>query len=137
MIELHMHLDGSLSIDNCKKLAELQNINITEEEIHNKMILSKECHDLNEFLTKFEFPISLIQSVESIKLAIKNLQDELLKQGIIYAEIRFAPQLHKRNGLSQEEVVKAAIEGLNLSELKCNLILCCMRGNNNYDENRS
>ena len=135
MIELHMHLDGSLSIDNCKKLAELQNINITEEEIRNKMVVSKGCHDLNEFLTKFELPISLLQTSEAIKIAVMNLQEELLEQGIIYVEIRFAPGLHTRNGLSQEDVIKAAIEGINSSKLRSNLILCCMRGNNNHDEN--
>lgn len=135
MIELHMHLDGSLSIDNCKKLAELQNINITEEEIRNKMVVSKGCHDLNEFLTKFELPISLLQTSETIKTAVMNLQEELLEQGIIYVEIRFAPGLHTRNELSQEDVIKAAIEGINSSKLRSNLILCCMRGNNNHDEN--
>ena len=135
MIELHMHLDGSLSIDNCKKLAELQNINITEEEIRNKMVVSKGCHDLNEFLTKFELPISLLQTSEAIKTAVMNLQEELLEQGIIYVEIRFAPGLHTRNELSQEDVIKAAIEGINSSKLRSNLILCCMRGNNNHDEN--
>lgn len=130
-----MHLDGSLSIDNCKKLAELQNINITEEEIRNKMVVSKGCHDLNEFLTKFELPISLLQTSEAIKTAVMNLQEELLEQGIIYVEIRFAPGLHTRNELSQEDVIKAAIEGINSSKLRSNLILCCMRGNNNHDEN--
>lgn len=135
MIELHMHLDGSLSIDNCKKLAKLQNINITEEEIRNKMVVSKGCHDLNEFLTKFELPISLLQTSEAIKTAVMNLQEELLEQGIIYVEIRFAPGLHTRNELSQEDVIKAAIEGINSSKLRSNLILCCMRGNNNHDEN--
>jgi adenosine deaminase len=134
MIELHMHLDGSLSIDNCKKLAELQNINITEEEIRNKMVVSKGCHDLNEFLTKFDFPLSLLQTKEGITNAVKNLEEELVEQGIIYAEIRFAPQLHVRKGLTVEEVVNAAIEGLKLSSLKSNLILCCMRGNN-HEEN--
>lgn len=135
MIELHMHLDGSLSIDNCKKLAELQNIIITEEEIRNKMVVSKGCLDLNEFLTKFELPISLLQTSEAIKTAVMNLQEELLEQGIIYVEIRFAPGLHTRNELSQEDVIKAAIEGINSSKLRSNLILCCMRGNNNHDEN--
>lgn len=136
LIELHLHLDGALSIDNCKKLAKLQNIDIpSDEEIYNMMTVSDSCHDLNEFLTKFEFPLSLLQTTEGIKNAVKNLQDELIEQGIIYAEIRFAPQLHLNKGLTQEEVVNAAIEGLNLSSLKSNLILCCMRGNNNHEEN--
>ena len=99
------------------------------------MTVKDGCRDLNEFLTKFAFPMSLLQTSEGIKNAVKNLEDELIEQGIIYAEIRFAPQLHTKSGLNQEEVVISAIEGQNLSKLKSNLILCCMRGNNNHDEN--
>ena len=134
LVELHLHLDGSLSIDNCKKIAKIQGINIDDKDISNMMV-SKGCHDLNEFLTKFEFPLSLLQTTEGIKNAVKNLQEELIEQGIVYVEIRFAPQLHTRKGLTEEEVVNAAIEGLNSSKLRSNLILCCMRGNNNHDEN--
>ena len=137
LVELHLHLDGALSINNCRKLAKIQNISIPEENnvIRNMMVVSDGCHDLNEFITKLEFPISLLQTSEGIKNAIINLQEELIEQGIIYAEIRFAPQFHLRKGLTQEEVVVAALEGLNSSRLRSNLILCCMRNNNNYDEN--
>lgn len=134
LIELHIHLDGALSIDNIKKIAKVQNIDIPGDVEISNMMIAKDCHDLNEFLTKFEFPTSLLQTKEGIINAVKNLQDELLEQGIIYTEIRFAPQLHTRKGLTQEEVIKAAIGGLNSSKLKSNLILCCMRGNN-FDEN--
>lgn len=137
LVELHLHLDGSLSIDNCKKLAKIQNIDIPNDdnEIINKMMVSPDCHDLNEFLSKFDFAVSLLQTTKGITNAIINLQNELLEQGLIYAEIRFAPQLHTSKGLTQDEVVNAAIEGLKNSKLKSNLILCCMRGNNNHNEN--
>ena len=137
LVELHLHLDGALSINNCRKLAAIQNIDISKDdnELSNLLMVSPNCHDLNEFLTKFEFPLTLLQTYEGIKESVKNLQDELIEQGIVYAEIRFAPQLHLSNGLTQEEVVASAIEGLNVSELRSNLILCCMRGNDNHDAN--
>ena len=137
LVELHLHLDGALSIDNCKKLAKIQNINIpsSDKQLHDILAVSSNCHDLNDFLTKFEFPLSLLQSSIGIKNAIINLQNELIKQGIVYVEIRFAPQLHTSKGLTQEEVVLSAIEGLKESKLRCNLILCCMRGDKNQDEN--
>ena len=137
LIELHLHLDGALSISNCRRLAKIQNIDIPEDdnEIYNIVMVKTGGLDLNKFLTKFEFSLSLLQTLDGIRNSIKNLQEELIEQGIIYAEIRFAPQLHLSKGLSQEEVVVAAIEGLNSSKLRSNLILCCMRNNNNYDEN--
>ena len=136
LVELHLHLDGALSVDNCKKIAKIQNIDLpSDDEISKMMIISDCSNNLNSFLDKFEFPLSLLQTCEGIKNAVKNLQEELIEQGIIYAEIRFAPQLHLRKGLNQDEVVRAAIDGLNLSKLRSNLILCCMRGNNNHDKN--
>lgn len=136
LVELHLHLDGALSIDNCKKIARIQNIDIPDDnEVSKMMIVSDGCNDLNEFLSKFAFPLSLLQTYEGIKNAVKNLEEELVLQGIVYAEIRFAPQLHTSECLNQDEVVRAAIEGLNSSKLRSNLILCCMRGNNNQDEN--
>ena len=58
---------------------------------------------------------------------------------MLYAEIRFAPQLHTKKGLTQDQVVKAAILGLQEalagSFFKAKLILCCMRGTDNLEEN--
>ena len=136
LVELHLHLDGALSIDNCKKIAKIQNIDLpNDNEILKMMMVSDGCKDLNDFLSKFKFPLSLLQTYEGIKNAVKNLENELALQGVIYAEIRFAPQLHTSECLTQDEVVRAAIEGLNSSKLRSNLILCCIRGNNNQDEN--
>lgn len=134
LVELHLHLDGALSIENIKKIAKIQSIDIPGDVEISNMMIAKNCHDLNEFLTKFEFPISLLQTKEIITNAVKNLQAELIEQGIIYVEIRFAPVLHTKKGLSQEEVINAVIESLDSSKLRSNLILCCMRGSN-YDEN--
>ena len=113
LVELHMHLDGAISLNNAKKIASLQGIDLpSDDEIHSRMQVSDNCHDLNEFLTKFDFPLSLMQTSIGIKNAVKNLSDELLDLGIMYVEIRFAPQLHMNKGLSMEEVVNATIEGL-------------------------
>lgn len=135
LVELHIHLDGALSIANCKALAKLQNIELPDDETLRQIItVSKDCHSLNEFLTKFEFSLSLLQTKEGIKNAVKNLGDELLEQGLMYAEIRFAPQLSTTT-LTQEEVVISAIEGINETNLDCSLICCCMRGSDNKQAN--
>lgn len=136
-IDLHLHLDGSLSLETVKELAEQQRIAIPEKdsEILEKLTVSENCQNLNEYLNKFAFPCSLLQTKEGITTAVYRLQEEL-RQQLLYAEIRFAPQKHCEKGLSQEEVVEAAIEGLNRSDFPANLILCCMRGENNDSENK-
>ncbi|MGN0612396.1 MAG: adenosine deaminase [Porcipelethomonas sp.] len=137
LIDLHLHLDGSLSVASARNLAELQGIEIDEDdnEIKNKLQVSEDCRDLNEYLEKFDFPCSLLQTEEAIAQAVYTLEEELKEQGLIYAEIRFAPQKHCDKGLTQSEVIEAAIEGMNRSDFKSNLILCCMRGDDNHEQN--
>ena len=137
LIDLHLHLDGSLSVKSVKELAALQNIEIpeNEEELLKLLRINDDCRDLTEYLEKFAFPGKLLHTKEALSLSVYNLCEELKEQGLIHAEIRFAPQLHTHKGLSQTEVVEAAIEGLNKSDFSAGLILCCMRGNDNHEEN--
>lgn len=137
LIDLHLHLDGSMSLDVARSLAKKQGIALPADdaELLYKLRVSEDCRDLNEYLERFELPLSLLQTYEAVKEATACLCDELAKDGLIYAEIRFAPQLHCQKGLTQKEVVLAAIEGVRSSKLHASLILCCMRGAENHKEN--
>ena len=135
-IDLHLHLDGSLPVATVRRLAAMAGKELPEEEKLLEMLqVSPGCRDLNEYLEKFSFPCSLLQTREAISLAVYDLMEKLKEQGLVYAEIRFAPQLHTLEGLSQREVVRAAVEGRNRSGFRANLILCCMRGDQNHQEN--
>ncbi len=94
-----------------------------------------ECESLNDFLKCFDLPLSLMQTEEGLEEAVYLVCENIKSQGVIYAEIRFAPQLHTQKGMTQEDAVKAALRGLSKSDLKANLILCCMRGEGNEKEN--
>mgnify|MGYP003304709685 CR=1 FL=1 len=49
MIDLHVHLDGSLSFEMVRKLAALQNMErYADEELFSKMVAPKDCQDLND-----------------------------------------------------------------------------------------
>lgn len=136
--ELHLHLDGAITVDIAKKLAEMQNIKLpykNDEELSKALAVEHDCKSLNDFLKCFDLPCSLLQTKEAINEAVYLVQENIKSQGVEYAEIRFAPQLHLEKGMNMEEVVEAALAGLKRSELKCNLILCCMRMKDNYDAN--
>lgn len=136
LIDLHLHLDGSMSLECARSLAQKQGIALPDDaELLNKLRVSEDCRDLNEYLERFDLPLSLLQTYDSVKEATARLCDELAESGLVYAEIRFAPQLHMQKGLTQKEVVEAAIEGLSIGKLKASLILCCMRGTDNREEN--
>lgn len=137
LIDLHLHLDGSLSLASVRELAAMQNIPVEpdDEKLLKMLQVGPDCKDLNEYLEKFAFPGSLLQKPEAITRSVENLRRELKEQGLIYAEIRFAPQLHLLQGLTQRQVVQAAVDGLKADGVKANLILCCMRGDKNREEN--
>lgn len=138
-LDLHFHLDGSITVEIAKQLAKLQNINLqAKDETHLiKMFTVKEgCASLRKFLKRFRAPSELLQTKEGISEAVYLVQENFKKRGGIYLEIRFAPQFHRFKGLSQEEVIQAALEGLKRSDLKCNLILCIMRRDDNKEMNR-
>ena len=132
-IDLHLHFDGSLSISNARALAALEGVDIPENEaeLRAALTVSPDCKDLGEYLTKFAFPLSLLQSEAAIEQGMYTLCRELDAEGCIYAEIRFAPQLHLDKGLDQKKVVEAAIRGFKRSAIDGGLILCCMRGDDN------
>ena len=137
LIDLHLHLDGSLSLASVRELARMQGISLESDDKKLLQVLQvgPDCRDLNEYLEKFAFPCSLLQKPETITRSVENLRRELKDQGLIYAEIRYAPQLHTLQGLNQRQVVQAAVDGLKADGVKANLILCCMRGEGIREEN--
>ncbi|MDO5403504.1 MAG: adenosine deaminase [Eubacteriales bacterium] len=133
-VDLHLHLDGSLSLKTVRKLAKMQNIEVPEDDgkLNKLLVCPSYCESLNQYLQCFDFPLQLLQTKAAVTESVRALISELKKENTIYAEIRFAPQLHCRKGLSQTEVVEAAIAGLD-GNMK--LILCCMRGKDNEEQN--
>ena len=138
MIDLHCHLDGAITVLAAKKLAEIQNIRLpfeNDEELESLLSVPESCESLTEFLKCFALPLTLLQTKEGITEAVKLILDEKAEEGMKYIELRFAPQLHCERGLSQEDAVLAALEGLKGSKVHCNLILCCMRGEKLTEKN--
>ncbi|MBR6514744.1 MAG: adenosine deaminase family protein [Clostridia bacterium] len=125
-IDLHLHLDGSLSENCVKELCRMQDIEIPKNLI-SMLRCPKDCRDLNEYLRCFEFPLTLLQTEDAITYAVEKLCYETDYR---YCEIRFAPQLHCKRGLTQSQVIEAARKGL---KENYRLILCCMRGGENEE----
>ena len=142
MVDLHLHLDGSLNPKNMLNMAQMAGVELPytdEEVIRTKMMVEPDCTNLGEYLEKFDLPLQLLQTTECIEYAVYELMRDLKEQGLCYGEIRYAPQLHLQKGLTQTEVVEATIRGRNKGiqdfGIIVNLILCCMRGDQNRAEN--
>lgn len=133
-IELHCHLDGSVRVSTIIDIAKKENIEIPsfKEEIVKKFIeVPKDCTSLNEYLKKFELPNKIMQSSYSLERIAFELLEDAASENIKYIEIRFAPQLHTKGGLSFDQVIKSVLKGVKKAEeiydIRGNLILGCMR----------
>ena len=123
-VELHLHLDGAVEPSILARLS-----NKPKDELIPELIAKDKCENLSEYLTKFDLPISYMQTKNNLKLIAQELVNYLEKENVIYSEIRFAPMFHTKEGLSYEEVVESVLEGLRTNNnVKTNLILCMMRG---------
>ena len=118
-------------------MASMQGITLPKEdrELAKQLTVPNDCESLNDFLKCFALPLSLMQTEEGLCEAVRLVADNIRSQGVIYAELRFAPQLHTESGMLQEEIVKAALAGISQTDLKVNLILCLMRGEGNESAN--
>lgn len=143
LIELHLHLDGSLRPETVWELAKEQDIKLpanTVDEVRDQMQVPEDCRTLEEYLTRFDLPLLVLQTREALERAAFELTEDLAKEGVTYAEIRFAPQLSIKGGMTQEQAVEAAIEGVKRGmeqypSIRVGLILCCMRGEDNEEWN--
>src|SRR5271170_6267432 len=126
-IELHLHLDCSLSYAAVARLDDA----ISLEEYSREFIAPRRCTNLADFLTRAPRGFKLMQSEAALALVVEDLFQQLAADGVIYAEIRFAPLLHLERGLTPEQVVAAvdrATEACIVSSgIQARLILCTLR----------
>lgn len=132
-VDLHLHLDGSFRISTLWQLMNEQKVEMvaqSEQGLDKWFIDHSNSKDVNDFLTMFEQPLKVMQDKNSIERFTYELIEDLSKQGLVYAEIRFAPQLHTKKGLTQKDAIEAVLKGREkaLKEFK-NIkigIICCM-----------
>ncbi|MES2848756.1 MAG: adenosine deaminase [Bacteroidota bacterium] len=133
-VELHLHLDCSLSYEVVKKL----DPSVTQEQYNHEFIAPPKCYDLVDFLKRAVKGFQLMQTKEALELVVEDLFEQLKKDNVIYAEIRFAPFLHLEKGLTPYEVVQtieaATAEAVKQTGLEARLILCTLR---HYTEEQS
>lgn len=96
-VVLHLHLDGSLRPETVYNWLKQGENNVTLEEVKEKLMVDKDCRDLNQYLQKFDLPLKVLQTEDHIEQATYELFEDLAKQNVIYAEVRFAPSLHTQD----------------------------------------
>lgn len=129
--DLHCHLDGSLVAETIYQLAIERGIEVPGGTLAGYQQYMKDTilvKDFYEYLARFDFPTKVLQDVDSLTQVSYSLVKHLASLGVVYCEIRFAPQLHTKKGLSQMEVTKAVLSGVKqaMDEMDIEVgIICC------------
>ena len=132
---LHEHLDGGLRpITVIELAAELgyQELPTTDPaDLAAWFHRGAQRGNLPEYLEGFQHTTAVMQTPESLERVAFEFIEDMHADGVVYAEVRFAPVYHTDRGLTQDEVVAAVIRGLKRGErtygVQWGLIICAMR----------
>src|SRR6266508_3854305 len=112
---LHDHLDGGLRPSTIVELADDTGYDALPtrdaEELGTWMTRGASRKDLVLYLETFAHTVGVMQTREALVRVARECAEDLATDGIVYAEVRFAPELHVEHGLSLDEVVEAVLEG--------------------------
>ena len=112
---LHDHLDGGLRPQTVLELAretgyrDLPGDNV--EELTKRLTEGAHRGHLEIYLDAFRHTVAVMQTPEALRRVAAECAEDLAADGVVYAEVRFAPELHTERGLSLDEVVRAVLEG--------------------------
>ncbi|WP_413542985.1 adenosine deaminase [Citricoccus nitrophenolicus] len=114
-ISLHDHLDGGLRPATILELAGQIGHELpvdTADSLAEWFAESANSGTLERYLETFDHTIAVMQSADSLRRVAREFVEDLVEDGVVYAEIRWAPEQHTAGGLSLDEAVEAVQTGL-------------------------
>jgi adenosine deaminase len=128
-IELHCHLDASVRLHTVADIA--QKLGLKVPDFRAALVAPETCLDLADYIRRIDLALEVMQEYGALTRIAREFVEDLAADGVIYGEVRFAPQLHRRRGLALQQIVDAVHEGLMEGErefgVPTGLILCCLR----------
>lgn len=129
-IELHVHLDTSVRPQTVGELAAQQGIPVPED-LDSALIAPPICTSLKDYLTRVDLALEVLQTPAALERVAYELVGDMAAENVVYAEIRYAPQLCIRGGLSMQQVIDAVAAGLQAAHTDFGVctgqIICCLR----------
>ncbi len=115
---LHDHLDGGLRPATIVELADATGYTdlptIDPAELGAWMTRGASRKDLVLYLETFAHTVGVMQTRDALQRVARECAEDLADDGVVYAEVRFAPELHLAGGLSLDDVVEAVQEGFRM-----------------------
>lgn len=116
---LHDHLDGGLRPQTVVDLAPGAGHVLPADDPESLRRWFEESADsgsLERYLETFDHTVAVMQSAENLRRVAQEAVEDLAEDGVVYAEVRYAPEQHLRGGLTLEQVVEAVKEGFEAGE---------------------
>lgn len=114
-VSLHDHLDGGLRPATIIELAAEAGHELPAtdpEELRQWFLDSADSGSLVRYLETFDHTIAVMQTHDALVRVAREFVEDLADDGVVYGEVRWAPEQHLSKGLSLDEVVEAVQEGL-------------------------
>ena len=112
---LHDHLDGGLRPQTVLELARETGYadlpGEDAEELTKKLTEGAHRGHLEVYLDAFRHTVAVMQTTEALRRVAAECAEDLAADGVVYAEVRFAPELHTERGLTLDQVVQAVLDG--------------------------
>src|SRR6266540_6242832 len=117
---LHDHLDGGLRPRTVVELAResgYDRLPDTEvDALARWFIDAAGSGSLDRYLESFRHTVGVMQTPAALHRVAAECAEDLGGDGVVYAEVRFAPELHTEEGLTLDEVVEAVLDGFREGE---------------------
>jgi adenosine deaminase len=115
---LHDHLDGGVRPETVIELAAeqgYQQLPTTDvDDLRTWFKRGANRHDLTLYLETFAHTVGVMQTKDALERVAAECAQDLANDGVVYAEVRFAPELHVTQGLTLDEVVEAVVRGFDV-----------------------
>lgn len=114
-VSLHDHLDGGLRPGTIIELARELDLDVPESDVLGLgawFAAQADSGSLVEYLTTFDVTISVMQTAAGLARIAREFVEDLHADGVVYGEIRWAPEQHLSRGLSLDEAVDAVQGGI-------------------------
>ncbi len=112
---LHDHLDGGLRVGTVIELADAagyRDLPTTDpDELARWFLGAAHSGSLERYLETFGHTVAVMQTPEALSRVAAEAAEDLAADGVVYAEVRFAPELHAGNGMDLDGAVHAVLEG--------------------------
>ncbi|MGO3152558.1 MAG: adenosine deaminase [Galactobacter sp.] len=113
-VTLHEHLDGGLRPSTIIDLSAAAGLNLPASEpddLADWFVDSARAGSLERYLETFAVTLAVMQTAENLTRIAREYVEDLVQDGVVYAEVRWAPEQHQEQGLTLDQAIAAVTDG--------------------------